>query len=385
MCGSWYTVWEMSHGIWVSERDIGMGTLRVVLVLCITWVLSGVGLAGQPESAFEQDPWPAVKRGPVKVFILAGQSNMQGHAALRTLEYLIYNEETAAEYQQWKDRWGDWRQRSDVWIWTMDGQRHGKLKPGFGESEKKIGPELGFGWVVGEAIPEQVLLIKTCWGGRSVRRDFLPPSAPMPSEAELEKELANARKRNPEMTMDQIKEQYGKAYRDMIASVNEVLGDLPTLFPDYETSRGYELAGLVWFQGWNDMVDRSQREEKFANYTVRLAQLIEDVRKDLKAPNLPVVIGELGASKRGDFQAAQAAVAERPEFAGNVTFVKTRQFWEPEVEKMAEQEMWEGPDWVKFYNVASERGYHYLGSAKIYYQMGKAFGQAMMEMQHATN
>ena len=27
-------------------------------------------------------------QGPVKVYILAGQSNMQGHAALRTLEYL---------------------------------------------------------------------------------------------------------------------------------------------------------------------------------------------------------------------------------------------------------------------------------------------------------
>jgi len=25
--------------------------------------------------------------------------------------------------------------------------------------------------------------------------------------------------------------------------------------PNYDKSRGYELTGLVWFQGWNDMVD----------------------------------------------------------------------------------------------------------------------------------
>ena len=81
---------------------------------------------------------------------------MQGHAALRTLEYLIYNEETAPEYQQWKDRWGDWYERSDVWIWTTDGSRYGSLKPGFGQSEKKLGPELGFGWVIGEHMSEQV-------------------------------------------------------------------------------------------------------------------------------------------------------------------------------------------------------------------------------------
>jgi len=71
-------------------------------------LFAGVGLAQTPKNAFDKDPWPMAKEGPVKVFILAGQSNMQGHAALRTLEYLIYNEESAAEYQQWKDRYGDW-------------------------------------------------------------------------------------------------------------------------------------------------------------------------------------------------------------------------------------------------------------------------------------
>ena len=353
---------------------------RLWVLVTLGVLFAGVVAANVPESAFNKDPWPAAKEGPVKVFILAGQSNMQGHAALRTLEYLIYNAETAAEYQQWKDRDGRWVERRDVWVWTTDGNRSGNLKPGFGASEMKMGPELGFGWVMGEHLSEQVLLIKTCWGGRSVRRDFLPPSAEMPPAGQLAKELENARKKDANVTMADIKSRYGKAYRDMIAHVNDVLERLKEHFPAYDEKRGYELAGFVWFQGWNDMVDGQQREEKYAAYTVRLGQLIDDVRKDLNAPNLPVVIGELGASRRGDFQAAQEAVANLPSLRGNVKFVKTRDFWEPEVEKLVEQGVWKGPDWVRFYNVGSERGYHYLGSARIYYRMGKAFGEGMIEL-----
>ena len=105
------------------------------------------------------------------------------------------------------------------------------------------------------------------------------------------------------------------------------------------------------------------------------------MRKDLDAPKLPVVIGELGVGgKHGPFQQAQAAVAQLPEFKDNVRFAETGQFWEPEVEEMVKQGVWKGPDWVKFYNVGSERGYHYLGSARIFYQMGQAFAQAMIEL-----
>jgi alpha-galactosidase len=332
-----------------------------------------------PESAFEKDPYPQEK-GPVKVFILAGQSNMQGHASLRTLEYLIYNEQTAEEYEQWKNREGRWVERNDVWVWTTDGARSGSLKPGFGASEMKIGPELGFGWVVGKQLDQQVLLIKTCWGGKSVKRDFLPPGAEPPSAEMLQQDLERARKRNPDTTPDDIKASYGHYYREMIRNVEEVLGNLKDHFPGYDEEQGYELAGFVWFQGWNDMVDGSQREQQYSDYTLRLGQLIRDVRKDLNCSNLPVVIGELGAGEPGDFQKAQAAVAELPELKGTVAFVPTRQLWDPDLEAMVKAGVWKGPDWVKFYNRGSDRGYHYLGSTKIYYGMGKAFGEAMGDL-----
>ncbi len=358
-----------------------MTPTRSIAALLIVALFAGVGSAQVPESAFNRDPWPMVKEGPVKVFILAGQSNMQGHAALRTLEYLIYNEETAKEYEHWKDRYGFWTERRDVWIWTTDGERSGNLKPGYGASEKVLGPELGFGWTIGKHLDEQVLLIKTCWGGRSVKRDFLPPGAALPPDEVLQKELEGAQKRNPEATMDDVKARYGKAYRDTIGHVRGVLGNLKEHFPDYDESRGYELAGFVFFQGWNDMIDGAQREEKYATYTKRLGQLIQDVRKDLDAPNLPAIIGELGVGgTRGDFQAAQAAVAELPELKGTVKAVPTCDFWEPDVEEMVDQGVWRGPDWVKFYNIGSERGYHYLGSARIYCKMGGAFAEGMIEL-----
>jgi alpha-galactosidase len=361
-----------------------MTTTRWIVAAAVLGVLGGVaggGSAKVPESAFNRDPWPMAKEGPVKVFILAGQSNMQGHAALRTLEYLIYNKETAAEYEHWKDRYGFWVERRDVWIWTTDGERSGNLKPGYGASERVLGPELGFGEVMGEHLKEQVLLIKTCWGGRSVKKDFLPPSAEQPTDEELKPLLERARKRKPDTTLADIRGRYGKAYRDTIAHTKDVLANLKEHFPKYDEKRGYELAGLVFFQGWNDMVDGSQRGEKYATYTKRLGQLIQDVRKDLEAPKLPVVIGELGAGgKRGDFQAAQAAVAELPELEGTVKFAKTVEFWEPDVEQMVNKGVWRGPDWVKFYNIGSERGYHYLGSARIYTKMGKAFAKGMIEL-----
>jgi len=359
-----------------------MKRLQWVLALLAVPIFAGTSVANVPESPFNKDPWPAPKEGPVKVFILAGQSNMQGHASLRTLEYLIYNKETAKEYEQWKKREGGWAERSDVWVWTTDqGGRHGKLTPGFGGNAMEIGPELGFGWVMGEHMGSQVLLIKTCWGGRSVKRDFLSPGSALPSDEQLKVELERARKRRPKTTMDDIKARYGKAYRDTVAHVNEVLGDLRKYFPTYDEKRGYELAGLVFFQGWNDLVDGSQRGEKYVNYTKRLGQMIKDLRRDLKAPNLPVVIGELGVGgKVGDFQKAQAAVTELPGLKGNVKLAKTTQFWDAELEKVCKAGVWHSPQWVSFYNHGSQEGYHYLGSAKILYSMGKAFAGTMIEL-----
>src|SRR6266550_4124395 len=142
---------------------------------------------------------------PVIVFILAGQSNMEGKAKLELLEYQVkqpQNRELFGHLQ--KD--GKWIERDDVWIKFLD--RKGNLTVGYG-SPKCIGPELEFGHVVGDHYDQQVLLIKTAWGGRSLYRDFRPPSARLPPDEALQKPLANLKKKNAAATLDDVKKSFG--------------------------------------------------------------------------------------------------------------------------------------------------------------------------------
>ena len=46
----------------------------------------------------------------------------------------------------------------------------------------------------------------------------------------------------------------GVYYRLMIEHVRKVLGDIKRVVPDYDPKQGCELAGFVWFQGFNDLV-----------------------------------------------------------------------------------------------------------------------------------
>jgi alpha-galactosidase len=312
---------------------------------------------------------------PVKVFILAGQSNMEGKAKVSLLEYQAQQPATRELYKALRKD-NRWIERDDVWI--KFGETRGKLTVGYG-SPPCIGPELGFGLVVGDRYAEQVLLIKTAWGGRSLYRDFRPPSAGLPGPAVLDKMLAEQRKRQPQTTVEEVKKHFGASYRAMLDDVHGTLAHLKTLFPDY-AGQGYEIAGFVWFQGWNDMIDATATGE----YAGNLAHFIRDVRKDLKAPNLPFVIGQMGVDganasapvKR--FKAAQAAVVDVAEFKDNVALVKTDVFWDTEADAIFKKGWRENlAEWNK---VGSDYPYHYLGSPRTYFQIGRAFGDAMLEL-----
>src|SRR5947209_4126073 len=95
------------------------------------------------------------KQKPVKAFILAGQSNMEGKAKVSLLEYQANQPATRDLFKHLRQ--GDkWIERSDVWIKYLD--QKGKLTVGYG-NPKCIGPELEFGMVVGDHYDGQVLLI----------------------------------------------------------------------------------------------------------------------------------------------------------------------------------------------------------------------------------
>lgn len=178
---------------------------------------------------------------PVKIYLMVGQSNMQGKGGIEgdggnTLRHLV-NNDPKKEYQFAIDDKGEWVERKDVWIHydlhPFRELRYGLLKPGYGASSGQVGPEFGFGHAMGNANKGKVLLIKAAWGGKSLGHNFLPPSIgkyPAPAEPELDP---------------------GYFYHRTLQLVDEVTGNMKKFFPDYN-GQGVELAGICWHQGWND-------------------------------------------------------------------------------------------------------------------------------------
>jgi len=332
---------------------------------------------------------------PIQVFILAGQSNMEGKARMRVMEYQAFKGENKERYKKFTDGSGKWKTRDDVWIKFLD--RHGKLTVGYG-SPGCCGPELDFGFTVGDHIDAPVLLIKTAWGGKTLGRDFRPPSSGYPDEATLKAELAGAQKRNSKATMKDIKARYGHYYREMVKEVRDTLASKDTLFPGLKGKK-YQIAGFVWFQGWNEQYN----ETYIANYDKNLQNLIRDVRKEFKTPKMPFIVGEFGCdgpkgryvnAKKLAIRKGQAAFKANKEFDGNADFVPTTPYWDYKIEKMYEdtKKIRRGLSSGKMTKVqaqaikdlfakhGSDKGYHYLGSPKIYCDMGRAFAHGMIKL-----
>jgi hypothetical protein len=395
---------------------------------CPRWMLSVVVmLAG----------WFAVHAGdkPLKVFILAGQSNMQGHASITTFDSLADDPKTAGLLKEMRGPDGKPVVCKNVWItsvgclgdaYTDLKEKKGQLTAGYGAPNNKIGPEFTFGITMEKLLGEPILIIKTSWGGRSLHTDFRPPSAGPYVWSEYE--LAQHQKRGD--NLDKIKAEKVKAtgeyYRQMISHVKKVLGDIPRVMPGYDPKQGYELAGFIWFQGFNDLVsswtyDKRAQPGGYDLYRDLLGHLIRDVRKDLSAPQLPVVIGVMGigGEKEGakgpqkHFREAQVAVTQFPEFKGNVVAVPTSPFWDDDLDalqnrkekvndklnrefkkdtnlKAADKEAarskamaaeFTPEEWKRLTTGVSNGGYHYLGAAKIMAPIGKALAEAAAGLQ----
>jgi hypothetical protein len=308
--------------------------LRPAFVILLTAILT---------LSFSSQAKAEDSKGKLKVFILAGQSNMQGHGFIKaeekrnggkgSLEFIARDAKTKKCLAHTVDEKGNWVVRDDVWIWYLD--RKGGLTAGFGANEDRIGPEFQFGHAMGEHFDEPVLLIKLAWGGKSVAKDFRPPS----SGGET-----------------------GEYYKLVVQHTKDVLSNLKEHYPAYD-GRGYELLGLGWHQGWNDRVNQAANDA----YEENLSNFIRDIRKDLGAKNLPFVIAETGMSGHEEkhpralsLMKAQAAVAKRAEFKGNVAFVGTKDFYRPKEES------------------PSGQAYHWNTNAETYFLIGDGMAKAMV-------
>jgi alpha-galactosidase len=222
---------------------------------------------------------------------------------------------------------------------------------------------------------------------------------------------------------------------EVVSHVKDVLADPKKVYPDYNAEEGYEIAGFVWFQGFNDLVgpyprtDPAQGKKSvkdYSEYSSLMACFIRDIRKDLDAPGMPFVIGVLGTGgedageNSNAFRKAMAAPVELDEFKGNVSAVYTHEFWPSELDEVRarrdevlkpfakrgkEAKALEGDARKKAFeqlqadqdaamkaalseedlwlleNGISNQGFHYWGSAKFFAQIGEAFAKAMAALE----
>lgn len=398
-------------------------SLRTITILCLFLLPS----LQSTSSAREPNP------KKLQVFILAGQSNMVGHANFITIPRLFVDERTevkrlsnlvfkpnmvvtretvddqiapmierndlnnairkkeitgeadvAAARKKIEELSAVYQAKSDkikeafavserVYISSIADRNHksGPLTIGYGASPDKIGPELGFGMSMAERIGSPILIIKASWGGKSLHYNFRPPSAG-PYELS-EKELASDK-------VDQIKKDVGLNYRLMLEHVQSVIDNIGGHHPMYDDAAGYEIAGFVWFQGFNDQFSDAFRD----NYSSNMVNFIKDIRKEYSVPNLPFVIGVLGTGITEEKVAenavsqGQRTAAATPEFKGNVAAVESYKLYDLSAYEVFKKG-W-ADHFAEWCAVGSDRPYHYLGSGKFFVRLGDSFAASMHEL-----
>lgn len=288
-------------------------------------------------------------RAKVRVFVLAGQSNMEGYGSITDPEndpgslVDVIQKDTEGKWSQIGEP-GNWATLENVYLYfdNNGGTIRSNATVGQGANTNLIGPELMFAHQLDEYYEDPVLIIKTAWGGKSLAEDFRPPSA----------EGAT-----------------GAFYNNMILKVKDVTENLGDEFPEW-SQYDHEISGFVWFQGWND----GASDDFLNEYESNLTHLVNDVRNDLNNPHLPFVIASSGqggfeSSNDSWVQSMQNIVSVAQEtvgcndsiYGGRVGFVDTKPFY---LGRPA------SPD---------DAIYHFNNNALTFLNIGKAMGDEMIE------
>lgn len=191
----------------------------------------------------------------VKVFILAGQSNMEGPGQTK------YLEENNMDNLL--------KKRDDVWC-VYAGRVSGPLKPEYGFRRNNFGPELLMGHTLGDSIDNDIILFKSAIGGTTLHVDWRPPSAVKRAGGEV-----------------------GPLYNDMIRRFHTMIRNLDTVLPGRKVKK-YEIAGFVWLQGESDCCEKTEEGIGYQDfYKDNLDDFVADVRKDIGIPELPFIIVQI--------------------------------------------------------------------------------------------
>jgi hypothetical protein len=294
------------------------------------------------------DGKPADMSKPVQVFILLGQSNMVGAGKTASLEAPVKQEK---KYPYLLDDAGNWIVRQDVRNVRVMCSGAGPWKMYQNEwmtvSGKTIGPELGIGHPLGNAIDAPVMILKSCIGNRALSFDLLPPGA----------EGYAGNLETPRKPKEGTEWYAGVQYDGDVRAALDVLADLNTYYPK---AKKHEVAGFFFWQGEKDCGNGEWADA----YEKNLILFIKALRKDFEAPNAKFVLATLGEHTEGcgnqvfdAHMAVDGKAGKHPEFKGNVATVYSNPL-----------------------SMGGSGNGHYGGNPETYMNVGEAMGQAMVEL-----
>jgi len=273
---------------------------------------------------------------------------------------------------------------------------HGPLSVGFGGGITNIGPEYGVGIALERKIDAPILLVKCSWGNTALAGAWRPPTldgVETPAEkahreAWNKKMAEQAEAEGREYTPSPAPEKTGElsyCWGMTLPQIEKVLADPGKYHPEYDPKVGYEIAGMVWFQGYSDQGNPA--------YGELLVELIKFMRDTVDAPDMPFVAGTLGmpAYKHmtfaGEVNSGMVQAAQFPGLRGSVDVVNTSPYFPLELDMALNVRNGtdkESPEHAEAQAVlkraTSNSGFHYHGSAKCFLLMGDAMGRSLANL-----
>ena len=203
-------------------KNVSSITLRILVLCCL---LSGAAALAEGTK-------------PVKLFLLGGQSNMEGCGK---------SSELPDAFRTPPGNVRIWDNKKCLWVAL------GKDSTAIARNEL-FGPEVAFAYRLSKIWPDhRIGIVKTAAGGTKLHTQWLP----------------------------------GKwMYQRFILNFSKAVHDLE------QSNTDYEIAGMLWMQGESD----SETTEMANAYEHNLTTLIEDVRNQTKQGNLPFVMGRISSS-----------------------------------------------------------------------------------------
>ena len=415
---------------------ITQNRIKTVLILAAVAMMFLVlpAAAEIPDQLPDPDTTPPDTTKPVKVFILSGQSNMVGMGNIYgtqpgTLETIT----KAGMFPHLVDDEGKWTVRNDVrYRGVITALGNGPLTPGV--QGNTIGPEIGFGHVMGYYYDEPVIVLKTSQGNRSLSWDCLPPgsaqfidgdytyagygdspnrwltgSGPSPygwyagkqyddyflAESDMgptgwadatdypngcqvrhngvvyKSKAAHTSSAASKPGIGAQSSTYWNVYS--IFNVTDILDNFSSEYPEY-ADQGFEIAGYGWWQGHKDQGEphASRYEFNMVNFINEVREYYENRYPDNISTNAPFVLATI-AFGGWDLSGAGLTVAN----AQLAVSGETGNYPEFKGNVLTVESR---DYWREVAKSPTNQGHHYNRNAETFMLVGEALGRGMAEL-----